>query len=288
MNDREPPRPCRRDVRRRFDRAAASFDDADFVHRRTGEGLLERLAPMRLEAKRVLDLGCATGTLSRQLARRFRRSRVICLDLSRPMLRKARKKRWRFARLTELQASANAVPLLTGSIDVVVANLLLPWIGEPGPLFGEVARILQKDGLFAFATLGPDSLRELRAAFADDGGRHVLEFADMHDLGDAMVRAGLRDPVLDVDRLEVEFTDPATLYRDLTACGARNSLAGRRATLTGRGRFDRSEAALTAAADGGRLRMTLELVYGHAWGGQAASPDGEFRVAVSELRTRRR
>lgn len=288
MSDSESSRPRRRDVRRRFDRAAASFDDADFVHRSTGEGLLARLAPMRIAAGRVLELGSATGTLSRQLARRFRRSRVVSLDLSFDMLKRARRKRSRFARIAELQASADAIPLQSGSVDVVVANLLLPWIGEPGRLFGEVRRVLRKDGLFAFAALGPDSLMELREAFAGDGAEHVLEFIDMHDLGDAMVRAGLSDPVLDVDRLTVEYAETATLFRDLTACGGRNPLAGRRATLTGRRRFERATAALEDRARGGPLVLTLELTYGHAWGGPAPATGGEFRVDVRELRTRRR
>lgn len=283
--------PRRRDVVRRFDRAAAGYDDADFVPRVSGDGLLTRLAPMRLDAGRVLNLGSATGTLSRQLAKRFRRCHVLSVDLSLPMLEQARRKRWRFARISELQASADALPLPAGSVDAVVANLLLPFIAEPGRLLCEVARVLRPDGLFAFAALGPDSLRELREAFAGDGEPHVQEFTDMHDLGDALLRAGLRDPVLDVDRLQLSYGDTAALYRDLTACGARNTLAGRRSTLTGRARFDRADAALRRRARDGRVELTLELTYGHAWGGQAGATRGdagEIRVPLGQLGRRRR
>lgn len=290
-DQQRPAAPRRRDVRRRFDRAAAGFDEADFVHRVTGEGLLERLAPVRLEAGRVLELGSATGTLSRQLAKRFRRCQVLSLDLSHAMLARARRKRWRFARISELQASADALPLPAHSVDAIVANLLLPFIGEPERLLAEVARVLRPDGLFAFAALGPDSLVELRDAFAADGELHVFEFTDMHDVGDAMLRAGLRDPVLDVDRLQLSYRDTAALYRDLTACGARNTLAGRRGTLTGRARFRRADRALGRRARDGRLEVTLELTYGHAWGGQAAAADGragEFRVPLGKVSRRRR
>ncbi len=281
----DTPRPA--DVRRRFDRAAASFDDADFVHRASGDGLLERLAPVTVEARRVLELGSATGTLARQLTKRFRKSRVICLDLSGAMLAECRRRRSRFSRLTELQAEAGALPLADGSIDVVVANQLLPWVADPPRLFAEVARVLREGGVFAFASLGPDSLRELREAFAGDETAHVQAFADMHDVGDALVRAGLRDPVLDVDRLEVAYADTEALYRDLSACGARNTLAGRRRTLTGRQRFARADAALAAQSRDGRLRLSLELTYGHAWGSGARPAAGEFRVPVGKL-TRRR
>lgn len=282
--------PRRQDVRRRFDRAAASFDGADFVHRVTGEGLLERLAPIRLEAGRVLDLGAATGTLSRQLAKRFKRCHVLSLDLSQPMLARARRKRSRFSRISELQASADALPLVADSVDAVIANLLLPFIAEPERLLAEVARVLRPDGLFAFAALGPDSLAELRDAFATDGGLHVQEFADMHNVGDAMLRHGLRDPVLDVDRLRLSYSDTGALYRDLTACGARNTLAGRRGTLTGRARFRRADEALGQRARDGRFDVTLELTYGHAWGARPASvrEGGEIRVPVGDLKRRRR
>ncbi|MDZ7645317.1 MAG: methyltransferase domain-containing protein [Woeseiaceae bacterium] len=286
MND-DAWQPRTRDVQRRFDRVAADFDRADFVHRSTAAGLLERLAPVTLQAGHVLDLGAGTGSLGRELSRFFGRARVVSLDLSHGMLRRARHKRWRFARRAELQASASAIPLRTDSIDAVVANQLLPWLGDPAALFAEVARVLRRDGLFAFAALGPDSLRELRDAFADDEP-HVFRFPDMHDLGDAMVRAGLRDPVLDVDHLRIEYRDTRSLYRDLAACGARNTLAGRRRTLTGKARFARLDAALAAQFREGRLGVTLELVYGHAWGGAQPMQDGEFRVDVAELVGRRR
>jgi malonyl-CoA O-methyltransferase len=286
MNDHEPTMPRRRDVSRRFERAAATFDEADFVHRHTADGLLQRLSPMLLDSKRVLELGCATGTLSRQLARRFRRSRIISLDLSRAMLRRARRGHTRFSRIVELQADAGAIPLAARSVDVVVGNLLLPWIADPPAMLEEVSRVLRKDGLFAFSSLGPDSLRELREAFGD--GAHVQRFADMHDIGDALLRAGLVDPVLDVDYLTIEYRETARLYRDLAACGGGNTLAGRRRTLTGKGRFQCADRSLRDGMRDGLLRVSLELVYGHAWGGGARADGGEFRLDIGDIGGRRR
>ncbi len=287
VNAAHPNLPRQRDVRRRFDRAAATFDDADFVHRVTGDGLLERLQPITLKAGRVLELGSATGTLSRQLARHFRGSRVISLDLSHGMLRRARRARSRFARITEIQASAVQLPLADNSVDAVIANQLLPWLSDPPAALAEVARVLRPEGLFAFASLGPASLEELRQAFAADGEPHVLEFADMHNVGDALVKAGLRDPVLDVDRLALSYRDTAALYRDLRSCGG-NALRGRRNTLTGKAHFRRSDAALQTHFAAGQLTLSLELVFGHAWGGTPRGRDGEIRIDVADLRGRRR
>ncbi len=273
-----------RDIRRRFDRAAVGFDDADFVHAVTRDGLLQRLAPMLVEARTVVDLGCGTGSACQVLARRFRRSRVIGIDLSASMLRELERKRsWR-SKTTAVQADAGALPLADGSVDVVFANLLLPWIEDPGRVFAEVARVLREGGLMLFSTLGPDSLLELRSAWQNaDAGQHVNSFPDMHDIGDAAVRAGLRDPVLDVDRLGVTYENPAALFRDLTAAGARNSLRERGKSLIGRGRFAAMVSALDAARRDGLIHLELELVYGHCWGSGAIASTGEYRIDANRI-----
>lgn len=278
----------RDNVRRRFDFAATRFDEADFVHRHTADGLFERLAPMVLDVRRVLDAGSATGAASRALARMYKKSHVVSLDASLDMLRQARSRRSRFSRVSELQADALRLPLATGCIDLVFANMLLPWSDDPGPFFREVRRVLRKEGLFAFATLGPDSLRELREAWrAVDDDAHVNMFPDMHDIGDLIVQAGLNDPVLDVDYLTVAYRSSDALFRELTAAGARNSLKDRRHTLTGKRRFARMRERLEASFRGGSLWLQLELVFGHAWGSGPPLPAGEYRLDVADIGRRR-
>lgn len=278
-----------RDVRRRFDRAAAAFDTVDFVHASTRQGLLDRLAPIMIEPRTVLDLGAATGSATRVLAKNFRRARVIAVDLSHNMLEQTRRKQRWLSRVTTLQADANALPIADQSIDIVFANQLLPWVGNPAKTFAEVSRVLTKDGLFLFATLGPDSLSEIRAAWASlDSDVHVNFFPDMHDIGDAAVRAGLRDPVLDVDRLTVTYKDTRALFAELTAMGARNSLTQRDRSLATAKRFDAMAQALDSTRDGGPLVLDLEIVYGHCWGSGARSIDGEFKVAANRIGLRSR
>jgi malonyl-CoA O-methyltransferase len=245
-----------KDVQRRFDRAAARFDSVDFVHAATRDGLLARLEPMTVEAKTIIDLGSATGSGSRLLARRFRRARVTAVDLSRNMLEQGRKKQGWFSRVCTVQANAEALPFADQTVDVVFANMLLPWMSNPARTFAEISRVLRKDGLFLFATLGPDSL---------DGLRHE-PFADMHDVGDALVRAGLRDPVLDVDRLAVTYESTESLLNDLTAMGA----------------------GCCAPDEIGVLGFDLELVYGHCWGSGRRLAGGEYRVAASRIGRRTR
>ena len=276
------------DVRRRFDRAADSFDGADFVHAVTRDGLFARLEPVVVDASGVVDRGCATGAATRRLEKRFRGARVLGVGLSLQMLERARARRGWFSKASFLHADARALPLAANSADVVFSNLLLPWMDEPADLGREVARVLRKDGLFAFATLGPDSLLELRRAWAEiDDYDHVNRFPDMHDVGDALGRAGLRDPVLDVDRLQVSYESPAALYRDLSAAGARNSLAARRHSLSGRAAFAALQRRLGSDASDGAIWLDLELVYGHCWGGGGGSRGTDVHIDPAAIPIRR-
>ena len=285
-------RPLRQvDVRRQFDAAASGFADSAFAHRHCFDGLLERLDPMQLDVRRALDLGSAVGAGSRRLAKRYRRARIVSVDLSAAMLREGRATRSRFARIADVQADATALPFATGAFDLAVANLLFPWITPLHFALSSVARVLREGGLFSFATLGPDSLGSLRDAWRDeDTFEHVNPFPDMHDIGDTLVRAGFSDPVLDVDRLEVTYRDSAALFADLTAAGARNLNRGRRPTLTGKHRMQRVRTALESNAADGRVTVELELVFGHAWGAGPPRTPGEYRVdpgSIGRIRRRR-
>ena len=282
-----------RDVRRRFDRAADTFGDADFAHGVTRDGLLARLQPLRIEAKTVLDLGAATGSATALLQKRFGGAHIVSLDLSHNMLLQRKHRRLWFTRTSSVQADAERLPFADQSIDVVFANLLLPWVNDPAAVLAEVSRVLRKGGVLAFATLGPDSLKQLSRAWGHVDGHanvnqaHVHRFPDMHDIGDALVRAGLADPVLDVDRLTVKYPDAGKLFRDLTLSGSRNSLAGRRRGLLGKRQFNRLVAALSEATPGTGIEIDLELVYGHCWSTGPRNEAGHFRVDATAIPRRR-
>jgi len=272
-------------IRRRFERAAISFDSADFVHAATRHGLLARLEPVLVEARTVVDLGSATGAANRSLEKRFKGAHLISIDLAHGMLEMARSKKSWLSKSSFALADASALPLPNESVDVIFSNLLLPWFDDPSPVFAEVARVLRKGGVFAFATLGPDSLQEIRRAWGQvDDSVHVNRFPDMHDLGDGLVNAGLRDPVLDVDRLSVSYTSCARLFADLTAVGARNSLEQRSSGLTGRERFRAMSEILNKT---GNISLDLELVYGHCWGSGPRNDPGNYKIDANRIPIRR-
>lgn len=268
--------PEKRAARRAFDRAT-SFDSACFIHDETRTRLDARLDVVRLAPAVAVDLGCATGRGAKLLAARYPAATVLAVDSSLPMLEAAAAHAPMGGRVL---GDAEALPLRAASVDLVLANLVLPWC-RPDRLFAEAARILTDGGALLFATLGPDSLQEVRTAFAAvDDFIHVHAAFDVHDLGDLAVAAGLAEPVLDVDRLEVTYADLAGLVRDLRAVGGVNLAGGRRRTLTGRRRFGRFAERLPRNADG-RLAVTVELVFGQAFGRGAARA---APVAGSEVR----
>lgn len=284
LSEQRPPVFRDRDLRRRFDRAAGAFNNFDFVHTVTRDGLLSRLEPMLVEATTVVDLACATGAACKPLAQRFPGAHIIALDSSASMLQQAARRQPWFRKYSLIQADARAIPLSDHSVDVFFCNQLLPWTDDPAPLFAEVSRVLRADGLFLFAALGPDSFAELYRAWLEvDAGVHVNPFPDMHNLGDAAVSAGLRDPVLDVDRLSVTYNEASALFRDLTGSAARNCLAGRQQTLTGKNAFERMTTALRRQGRDGIIELNLELVYGHCWGCGPRERGGEFRISADTI-----
>jgi malonyl-CoA O-methyltransferase len=280
-------------VRAAFDRASASYEAAAVLQARVADEILGRLEPFKFAPRVVLDLGAGTGRLTGELKRRYRRALVIALDLAPGMLREARRHQHLFRHFERVCGDAVRLPLADTSVDVVVSSLMLQWCDPPDRAFAEIRRVLKPDGFFVFSTFGPDTLKELRSAWAEaDGYNHVNHFADMHDVGDALVRAGLGEPVLDVDRVQLTYPDTLSLMRDLKAIGAHNVTAGRPRALVGRARLLRMQNAYEAFRRDGRLPATYEVVYGATWGaaGRPATPliDGEARIAPGAIRRRGR
>ncbi len=286
-----------------FARASRTFDKASVIHDEARERLLERLDFMRLSADRVLDLGCGTGRGSVALHERYPHARVIAADTHPSMLATTARLTANLAqcaspgRIEVLGTDAGRLPLPDGSVDVIFANLLLPWC-DPASVFTEAARTLREGGVFAFSSFGPDTLAELRSAWARVDDRiHVHAFVDMHDLGDLAVRSGLAEPVMNVERLQVTYRDVKSLVEDLRACGAVNVAGGRRRTLTGRARWAGFEQQLLARRSDDRFAVTVELIFGHAWcrraagtagDGPARSTGSEAVIAADQIPVRRR
>ncbi len=273
-------------ARRAFDAAAASYDEAAVLQREVGERLAGRLDWIRIEPKTVLDLGAGTGHLCGLLLERYRRADVVAVDFSASMLDRARRRgRWR-RRPRAVCADAVALPFADQTFDLLVSNLMLQWCLPLELYLVEMRRVMAPNGLLMFSSFGPDTLKELRAAWREvDDRPHVHEFADMHDVGDALLATGFADPVMDMEMITLTYEDVLSLMRDLKAIGAVNAAEERPRGLHGRQAYQRLCRAYERFRDGaGRLPATYEVLYGHAWVPEAPPPsriEEIFPLAVS-------
>lgn len=253
-------------VKRSFDRAARDYDAHAPLQREVRERLLEKLELVTLEPSAVLDAGCGPGGALKPLAKRFGKADLFALDIAPGMLREARRNKPWFRKLTTIEGDLAKIPMQEHSVDVVFSNLALQWVNEPDRAFREFRRVLRPGGLVVFSTFGPDTLKELRAAWSEtDGYTHVNRFIDLHDVGDALVRAGFSEVVMDVEHFTLTYVHVRDLLRDLKAIGAHNVNAGRAHGLTGRRRFSAFEAAYERFRQDDRLPASYEVVYGTAW-----------------------
>lgn len=275
-------------VRRSFDKSARTYDSAAAVATEIRNRLLERLDIVRLQPKVILDLGAGTGHSSKALRHRYRGAEVIALDLSPGMLAQAERRQTWLRRFDPVIADAHRLPVKDASVELVFSNLMLEWCHDPDAVFQEIRRVLKPGGLLTFTTLGPDTLRELREGWRKvDPYTRVHRFIDMHDLGDALMRAGLAEPVMDTERLTVTYPDVDALMRELTGSGSTNVAHGRPRGLTTKRRMQALCGVVRPEPEAGALPVSVEVVYGHAWAGQLRRPQrsgGEIRVPISSLK----
>ena len=179
----------------------------------------------------------------------------------------------RGARLDLVHGDVEALPFASQSIDLVFANLVLPWC-DPARALAEFARVLAPNGLLLLSSTGPATLEQVRRAWrAVDDRVHVHGSIDMQTLGDLVAGAGFREPVLDTDRVTLSYSSATTLHRELKALGASNVAGGRRRSLTGKQRFAAYESCLRAHA-GEAIEVSVEFHFVQAWG-RAATATGE-------------
>jgi malonyl-CoA O-methyltransferase len=289
-------------VRASFDRAAATYDAAAVLQKVVREEMLSRLDLVKISPQTILDAGCGTGCGSFGLQKRFRGARVFSLDIAFAMLQKTNTQQSILSKIRQKISATNnlicadieSLPIANDSFGMVWSSLALQWCNDLDGAFTEVARVLQPNSLFMFSTFGPDTLKELRAASSLSNGQpghtHVSRFIDMHDIGDALIRAGFSTPVLDVERYTLTYDDVKSVMKDLKAIGAHNATQGRARGLMGKGFLQNltnqyEQFRLGLKEEGGKLPATFEVVYGHAW---KPEPKPHFEDGVSPIMFKKR
>lgn len=253
-------------IRRAFDRAADSYDAAAVLQKEVCRRLLEKLEYTRLSPQLILDAGVGTGEAVAPLLQRYKRSRLVALDLSERMLSRALAHGGLMRKPELVCADIEQLPFCDNSFDLVFSSLTLQWCNDLPATMRELLRVLRPGGLLMFATFGPDTLRELRACWQTiDDAVHVNQFTDMHDVGDELLRSGFADPVMEAETITVNYETVDMLMADLRAIGANATAQGGRAGLTTPAVLSRLRQAYERYRQENLLPATYEVVYGHAW-----------------------
>lgn len=265
-------------VRASFNRAANTYDAAAVLQKQVREEMLSRLNLVKIAPQAILDAGCGTGHGSFGLQKRFRSAQVYSLDIALNMLQQTQLQRPFLQKILNKQqllcADIESLPIASDSMDLAWSNLALQWCNDLDAAFAEVARVLQPESLFVFSTFGPDTLKELRAA-TSNGHTHVSRFIDMHDIGDALIRAGFSTPVLDVEHYTLTYDDVKGVMKDLKNIGAHNATQGRARGLQGKGFLSNLTQQYEQFRANNKLPATFEVVYGHAWKAVSMRPAGQ-------------
>lgn len=253
-------------IRRAFDRAAESYDDAAVLQKEVCIRLLEKLEYIRLSPQMILDAGVGTGEAVTPLLKRYKKSRLIALDLSERMLAKASTHRGLLRKPELVCADIEKLPFGDNNFELIFSSLTLQWCNDMHATFRDLLRVLKPGGLLLFTTFGPDTLKELRACWQQiDDAVHVNQFADMHDIGDGLLQAGFADPVMEAETITVNYGSVDKLMSDLRAIGANVTAKGGRPGLTAPSVLNRLRQAYEAYRVNELLPASYEVVYGHAW-----------------------
>ncbi len=265
-------------VRASFSRAAESYDASAVLQKQVRAEMLDRLGLIKIAPATILDAGCGTGLGGYALQKKFKSAQLVSLDIAFKMLQKTAERQPFLQRVLNkpqlVCADIESLPIADNSINLLWSSLALQWCNDLDAAFNEVARVLQPDGLFMFSTFGPDTLKELRAA-SHNGHTHVSRFIDMHDIGDALTRAGFSAPVLDVEHYTLTYDDVKGVMKDLKSIGAHNATFGRNRGLAGRGFLQNLVQNYEQFRTHGKLPATFEVIYGHAWRPASMRPAGQ-------------
>jgi malonyl-CoA O-methyltransferase len=272
-------------ARRAFEKAAGTYDDAAVLQNEIGDRLMERLDYIRLQPRRVLDLGSGTGMFTSALMKRYRKADVVALDIAQPMLQRVKQRAGWFRKPGCVCGDTESLPFANDSFDFIFSNLMLQWCTDLEATFIELRRVLSPGGLLMFTTFGPDTLMELRASWeAVDGYTHVNSFIDLHDVGDSLLHTRWAEPVMDSERITVTYRELRTLMQDLKHIGAHNVTSGRPRGLTGKRHLQQLVEAYEPFREDGVLPASYEVVYGHAWSPvNKHSAPGSNEVPLADL-----
>jgi len=263
-------------TKQHFEKAADSYDAAAVLQREIAKRMGERLDYIKLQPEVVLDAGCGTGFITKDLLKRYPKSSVVALDLALNMTRKTKQQGGWLRKPKLVCSDAEQLPFKNESVDLIVSNLMIQWSNDLNKMFEGFHTVIKPNGLLLFSTFGPDTLKEIRESWSRvDKNPHTSSFVDMHEIGDALLKAGFVNPVTDMELITMTYSNVRQLMNDIKEIGASNTHNERSKGLMGKEKFKAFEQAYDDfKTSDGLYPATWEVIYGHAWVGEGFKLEG--------------
>ncbi len=263
-------------TRQHFENAAENYDAAAVLQREIAKRMGERLDYIKLQPKAVLDAGCGTGFITKDLLKRYPKSQVLALDLALNMTKQTQKHGGWLRKPKLVCADAEQLPFKNECVDLLVSNLMIQWSNDLSKMFLGFHSVLKPNGLLLFSTFGPDTLKEMRMSWSSvDETPHTSSFVDMHEIGDALLKAGFINPVTDMELITMTYSNVRQLMKDIKQIGASNTNTERSKGLMGKQKLKAFEQAYeNFKTNDGLYPASWEIIYGHAWVGEGLKLEG--------------
>ena len=244
-------------IKRSFAKASDSYDALAGLQREIGLALLKRHNITELSGV-ILDLGCGTGFLTRELKQFSGDKTIIAMDIAIPMLQEARSKCDVMFSCVDIES----LPVQDNSIDWIFSNLAFQWCTDLVGVFENFKRVLKPGGRLIFSSFGPQTLCELKWAWAKvDNYSHVNNFFSVQQLCEFMQQAGIQDIQIENSQHRSEYLNVMALMEELKGIGAHNVTVNRKKGFTTKTQWKNMNVAYESLVENGCLPATFDVIY---------------------------
>jgi NADH dehydrogenase [ubiquinone] 1 alpha subcomplex assembly factor 5 len=271
-------------VQKKFNEIHLHYNLHNMVGAEIASRLTERLEDLKRDFHHILDLGAGTGLVADKIKESNPKSNIYALDFSEKLLQQSQ-------HINVIANAEGALPYADETFDLVISNMLLPFINDIPKVLHIAGKSLKKDGLFLASTLGLESFKEFRESFqqAGLGDGHVFPLPDVKSVGAALQRLGYALPVVDRDIITISYPNLSSIYKELKNLGARNINLKRSKALTGKNKWRKMEHYYQEhfSLEDGSLQLTLEVIYLHGFRPHASQPKalkpGSGQKSIAEV-----